>query len=73
VVFKLDTSGTATVLYRFTGADGGNPSAGLVRDSEGNLYGTTVNGGASGWGVAFELDAAGAETVLHMRVSNSIS
>jgi len=66
VVFKVDTSGTETVLYSFTGgADGGYPEAGLVRDSAGNLYGTTNNGGPSGAGVVFKLDAKGTETVLY--------
>jgi hypothetical protein len=37
------------VLYAFTGGvDGGNPIGSLVRDSSGNLYGTTYHGGASG-------------------------
>jgi uncharacterized repeat protein (TIGR03803 family) len=70
VVFKLDTTGTYRVLYNFTGgADGSNPYAGLIRDSEGNLYGTTVYGGVAqgfdGGGVVFKLDKAGTETVLH--------
>jgi hypothetical protein len=39
-----------TVLYSFTGgaSDGIFPSAGLVADSQGNLYGTTPFGGGSG-------------------------
>jgi len=46
VVFKLDASGTETVLHTFTGGeDGANPYAGLSRDREGNLYGTTYYGG----------------------------
>ena len=66
VVFKLDTTGTETVLYSFTGgADGANPYAGLIRDSAGNLYGTTYGGGTSNWGVVFKLDTTGTETVLH--------
>ena len=68
VVFKVDAAGTETVLYSFTGgADGGNPTAGVIRDSAGNLYGTTNIGGAPGmgYGVVFELDMAGTETVLH--------
>ena len=37
----------------------------LVRDSKGNLYGTTYRGGASGAGVVFKVDASGHETVLY--------
>jgi len=47
-VYKLEPSGKETVLHSFTGgADGGNPAAGVVLDSAGNLYGTTVFGGAA--------------------------
>jgi len=39
----------ADILYRFTGGtDGGGPFGGLVRDSLGNLYGTTAAGGVPG-------------------------
>jgi uncharacterized repeat protein (TIGR03803 family) len=66
VVFKLDSTGKETVLYPFTGgADGANPIASLIRDADGNLYGTALNGGASGAGVVFKLDTAGEQTVLH--------
>jgi len=66
VVYKLDRRGHETVLYSFTGgADGGNPYAGVIRDSAGNLYGTTLGGGYAGWGVVYKLDTTGAETVLH--------
>ena len=66
VVYKLSPAGQETVLYSFTGgADGRNPYAGVTRDSAGNLYGTTLNGGTGKWGVVYELDPAGHETVLH--------
>jgi uncharacterized repeat protein (TIGR03803 family) len=66
VVFRLDLTGTETVLHTFTGgADGAMPYSSLVRDPGGNLYGTTCAGGASGVGVVFEIDANGTETVLH--------
>ncbi len=66
VVFKLDPIGTDTVLYTFTGqADGGSPVAALIRDADGNLYGTTENAGTYGWGVVFKLDPTGKETILH--------
>jgi uncharacterized repeat protein (TIGR03803 family) len=65
-VFKLDTSGTETVLHRFTSSpDGAYPYAGLVRDAAGNLYGTTSEGGSSDYGTVFKLDTSGNETVLH--------
>jgi uncharacterized repeat protein (TIGR03803 family) len=71
-VFKVDSSGTQTVLYSFTaGADGLSPSGALVRDSAGNLYGTTAQGGGSGCsggfgcGTVFKIDSAGNETLLY--------
>jgi uncharacterized repeat protein (TIGR03803 family) len=43
-VFKLDTTGHESTLYSFQGSlDGSSPQAALVRDSSGNLYGTTVS------------------------------
>src|SRR5690242_19614565 len=46
VVYELDTAGHEIVLYSFTGrVDGKNPYAGVMRDSTGNLYGTTYGGG----------------------------
>jgi uncharacterized repeat protein (TIGR03803 family) len=66
VVFKLDTSGRETVLHTFTGGtDGGEPEAGVIRDSGGNLYGTTFSGGAAGAGVVYMLSPSGQETVLY--------
>ena len=72
VVFKLDTTGKETVLHTFAGkADGGSPIAGVIRDTAGNLYGTTQDGGdlkcspPSGCGVVFKLDTTGKEMVLH--------
>jgi uncharacterized repeat protein (TIGR03803 family) len=71
-IFKLDKNRHETILYSFTGGtDGGAPSAGLIRDAAGNLYGTTFIGGGTGClsqlgcGTVFELDATGKETVLY--------
>jgi len=65
-VFMLDTTGQETVLHTFTGLpDGAYPEAGVTRDAHGNLYGTTLNGGASGSGTVFKLDKKERETVLH--------
>lgn len=54
-------------LYSFQCApnDGTNPSSGMVLDSRGNLYGTTIVGGAHDDGTVFELSSTGAEVVLH--------
>lgn len=58
VVFKLDTTGKETVLYSFSGGvDGLDPGAGVLLGASGNLYGTTLFGGASGLGTVFELSA----------------
>ena len=79
VVFRLTPEGKETVLYNFCArtncVDGGNPTAGLVIDQRGNLYGTTSLGGAYGsgycsdvqygCGVVFKLTPEGTETVLH--------
>jgi uncharacterized repeat protein (TIGR03803 family) len=65
-VFELAPDGIETVLYAFTGgSDGNDPYAGLIRDSAGNLYGTTAFGGARHYGTVFELAPDGTETVLH--------
>ena len=73
-MYKLSLTGEETVLYSFTGGtDGGRPAAGLIRDDEGNLYGTTPIGGDlscsvgpnPGCGVVFKLDQNGKETVLY--------
>jgi uncharacterized repeat protein (TIGR03803 family) len=71
-VFKLSSAGKETVLYSFTGgADGSQPIAGVIRDAEGNLYGTTLIGGdlsacsLNGCGVVFKLSKTGKETVLY--------
>jgi uncharacterized repeat protein (TIGR03803 family) len=69
VVFKLTLEGKETVLYSFCTqancADGAQPSAGLVSDRKGNLYGTTSGGGAYQSGVVFKLTPKRKETVLY--------
>src|SRR5208283_1462834 len=58
---------TETVLHSFANepGDGNYADAGLIFDSSGNLYGTTVSGGAHYGGTVFELTAAGTEKILY--------
>ena len=66
VVFKIDPEGHFIALYNFTGgADGLAPQAGVILDSNGNLYGTTFAGGAKNKGVVFKVSPSGEETVLY--------
>jgi uncharacterized repeat protein (TIGR03803 family) len=71
-VYELTPSNgswTETVLYSFTqGGDGQHPWGGVTFDTAGNLYGTTVYGGASGNGAIYQLKPSGSgwtETVLY--------
>ncbi|HJU07620.1 MAG TPA: choice-of-anchor tandem repeat GloVer-containing protein [Rhodanobacteraceae bacterium] len=56
------------VIHRFTGApnDGDEPEAGVQFDGAGNLYGTTVSGGAYNYfGTIFKITPDGTETILY--------
>jgi uncharacterized repeat protein (TIGR03803 family) len=55
LVYTLDSTGTLTALYSFTGSPDGSGPNSLIRDSAGNLYGTTTSGGAAGGGVIFKI------------------
>jgi uncharacterized repeat protein (TIGR03803 family) len=61
--FKMNASGVMTMLHAFSGNDGANPDA-LIQGSNGNFYGTTEGGGASGGGTVFEMDGEGNVSVL---------
>jgi uncharacterized repeat protein (TIGR03803 family) len=66
-IFELGTDRVETVLHSFSGANGRFPYVygGLIRDANGNFYGTSLAGGASDQGVVFKLNAAGREIILH--------
>ena len=78
-VFELRPDGngqwTESLLYSFSTGNGGfNPYAGVIFDTQGNLYGTAINGGAYNHGTVFELSPANgqwSETVLHSFEYNS--
>lgn len=66
VIFSLAISSSAlTVVHAFTGADGADPAGGLTRDSGGNLFGTTLNGGSKSNGTIFTVSSDGTFSTLH--------
>src|SRR2546430_2115439 len=71
---KLAAEETLTTLHSFTGGrDGANPIGALALGSDGNVYGTTLQGGISppdfvcplGCGTVFRITPAGSLTTLH--------
>jgi uncharacterized repeat protein (TIGR03803 family) len=79
-VFELSENSftwTETILHSFsngTGTDGYQPASGLVMDSSGNIYGTTMGGGVNENGVVFQLTKSGDtwnENILHAFTGNS--
>ncbi len=64
-VFKVTPSGSERVLYRFkAGNDGAHPFDGLV-GLNGELYGTTYQGGKTGAGTVFKVSTSGTERVIY--------
>src|ERR1039457_3691207 len=69
-IFKITPGGTLTTLYSFCSqtncTDGYGPYAGLVQAANGDLYGTTSNGGANGnSGTVFKITPGGNLTTLY--------
>jgi uncharacterized repeat protein (TIGR03803 family) len=67
-VFEIQNAGTVTApvyasapttLVSFNSSDGAYPHAGLTADANGDLFGTTIQGGAAGYGTVFEITGAG--------------
>ena len=59
-VFEIAKAGagyasTPTTLFSFNSATGASPVSGLITDAAGDLFGTTPEGGAYGYGTVFEL------------------
>ncbi|HLY05643.1 MAG TPA: choice-of-anchor tandem repeat GloVer-containing protein [Rhizomicrobium sp.] len=70
VVFRLSPKGKETVLHTFMGGvDGIWPQSGVVADADGNLYGTTWEGGSTlytyGCGTVYRITPESEESVLH--------
>lgn len=62
-IFRITTNVIFTPLYSFTdGHDGAYPEAALVQANDGNIYGTTYQGGTNGHGVIFRITTNGTLT-----------
>jgi len=75
-IFKITPSGTLTTLYSFCSQgglcpDGSYPARGLVQATNGDLYGTTANGGANLDGTVFKITPTGTLTTLYSFCSQS--
>jgi|HubBroStandDraft_6_1064221.scaffolds.fasta_scaffold88808_3 uncharacterized repeat protein (TIGR03803 family) len=56
---------TFHLLHSFTGTEGADPYAGLIQGTDGNLYGTTTDGGINGTGNVFRITPGGKVTSLY--------
>jgi uncharacterized repeat protein (TIGR03803 family) len=66
-VYEVTKDGVLTSIFEFgaTPGDGWNPVCDLAWGPHGELVGTTVNGGANGYGTVFQVTLDGKETILH--------
>lgn len=65
-VFRVTKAGKENNIYSFKDTpDGAMPLAGLIPDAQGNLYGTTSQGGTFGAGTVYEVTKGGAEKRLY--------
>lgn len=68
-IFRVSKDGNSfAILHSFDrNVDGGSPEAGLIQGADGNLYGTTSEGGPSGGGTVFKVTLEGALTTFGTR------
>ena len=59
VVFKVSSTTGLTAIHSFGGSDGAYPYGGLVFDTNGGLYGTTMAGGSNNAGTVFRVSRLG--------------
>jgi uncharacterized repeat protein (TIGR03803 family) len=64
-VFEITPKGTLTTLHAFDGDDGSMPYGDLLQGTDGNLYGTTSEGGTTGGGTIFKISTGGLFTSLY--------
>jgi uncharacterized repeat protein (TIGR03803 family) len=59
------TNAVLQTIATFAGANGSDATSSPMVDASGNLFGTTYNGGANGYGVVYEFDTASNLTALY--------
>lgn len=64
-IFKISPTNGFTVVHSFTGDDGANVHGGVIEGTDGNLYGTTAQGGAYSGGNVFRATPDGEVTALY--------
>jgi len=69
-IFRMTPDFQVSILYTFQGhtkssVDGALPTGGLIQAPDGNLYGTTYKGGATGAGTLFQISTGGAYNLLY--------
>jgi uncharacterized repeat protein (TIGR03803 family) len=74
-VFQITLSGFEMQIHSFANSpeDGKFPKAALIQASDGNFYGTTNDGGSTGGGTVYRLNADNVETVLYSFNQASLS
>lgn len=74
VLYKIAPDGTFTTFYNFCSlqhcADGESSMGNLIQAADGNLYGTTEQGGAANEGTVFKITLGGTLATLHSFISN---
>jgi uncharacterized repeat protein (TIGR03803 family) len=63
-VFQITPEGALTTLVSFNGTNGRHSAGGLVEGTDGNVYGTTIRGGADDLGTVFQITPAGTLATL---------
>jgi uncharacterized repeat protein (TIGR03803 family) len=70
-VFRLTPNGSLTTIIQFDGYNGANPQAALTPGTDGNIYGTTQNGGTQGNGVVFRLASTSAPQITAQPINQT--
>ncbi len=69
IIYRITSAGKLTILHSFCSEancdDGASPTSGLIQGTDGNLYGTTLGGGANNSGTIFKISLSGSFSVFY--------